>query len=266
MTVTVLYFASSVFLASILILSNVSVTTSAQQNSTLENLSGMTNLTMSSQGVNSTDTNTNTMPTAQSVYDTGVMALPSTVRSFIIFIPDEAHHPSVDQKAISPKNPNYVPSTLEMAEGTEVAFVHDDPSHVHVGIIKDKDGNLAWTTIPVKFPSGSDAKSLPSSGSPYVISDKQYSPPMEGKIIVNQETSTGSLTVGTFFCSTKQLQDCKDQFSKAGFQILSEHNFVTKSVQKDIAGDNTLLIYSTTLPVKEAIASLEPIIQTLPYK
>ena len=196
------------------------------------------------------------------------MSLPDTVRSFIIFIPDEAHHPSVDQKAISPKNPNYVPSTLEIAEGTEVAFVHDDPSHVHVGIIKDKDGNLAWTTIPVKFPSGSDAKLLSSSRklSPYTISDKQYSPPMEGKIIVNPEKSTGSLTVGTFFCSTKQLQDCKGQFSKAGFQILSEHNFITKSVQKDIAGDNTLLIYSTTLPVKDALASLEPIIKTLPYK
>jgi hypothetical protein len=251
-------------------LSNINATTSAQQNSTLDNLSNnMTNLTISSQsaqGFNSMDSNADSISNAQSVYETGVMALPSMVKSFIIFIPDEAHHPPADQKTISPKNPNYVPSTLEIADGSEIAFIHDDPSHIHVGIIKDKDGNLVWTTIPVKFPGGSDAKSLSSSGSPYTISDKQYTPPMEGKIIVNPEKSTGSLTVGTFLCSTQKLQDCKGQFSKAGFRILSEHNFVTKSVQKDISGSNTLLIYSSTLPVKDALVSLGPIIKSLPYK
>jgi hypothetical protein len=106
------------------------------------------------------DSNADSISNAQSVYETGVMALPSMVNSFIIFIPDEAHHPAADQKTISPKNPNYVPSTLEIADGSEIAFIHDDPSHIHVGIIKDKDGNLVWTTIPVKFPGGSDAKSL----------------------------------------------------------------------------------------------------------
>ena len=69
------------------------------------------------------------------------MSLPSSVKGVIIFIPDEAHHPASDDKTISPKNPNYLPTTLEVPEGTEVAFVHDDPSHIHVGIIKDKDGN-----------------------------------------------------------------------------------------------------------------------------
>jgi len=208
----------------------------------------------------------NSIPTAQSIFDSGTMTLPSSVKGVIIFIPDEAHHPSTDQKTISPKNPNYLPNTLEIPEGTEVAFVHNDPGHVHVGIVKDKDGNMVWTSIPVKFPEGSDSKTLSVSGSPYSISDKQYSPPMQGKIVVTPEKSTGALTVGGFFCPTKQLPDCKSQFSKAGLKILSEHNFKTKSVQKDISGANSLLIYSTTLPVKDAIASLGPIIKSLPYK
>jgi len=208
----------------------------------------------------------NSIPSAQSIFDSGTMTLPSSVKGVIIFIPDEAHHPSTDQKTISPKNPNYLPNTLEIPEGTEVAFVHNDPGHVHVGIVKDKDGNMVWTSIPVKFPEGSDSKTLSVSGSPYSISDKQYSPPMQGKIVVTPEKSTGALTVGGFFCPTKQLPDCKSQFSKAGLKILSEHNFKTKSVQKDISGANSLLIYSTTLPVKDAIASLGPIIKSLPYK
>ena len=109
---------------------------------------------------NKTTTSSDSIPTAQSVYDTGVMSLPSSVKGVIIFIPDEAHHPPSDDKTISPKNPNYLPTTLEIPEGTEVAFVHDDPSHIHVGIIKDKDGNVAWTTTPVEYPDGSDIKSL----------------------------------------------------------------------------------------------------------
>ena len=216
--------------------------------------------------VSTNNTSSDSISTAQSVYDTGVMSLPSSVKGVIIFIPDEAHHPASDDKTISPKNPNYLPTTLEVPEGTEVAFVHDDPSHIHVGIIKDKDGNAAWTTTPVEYPDGSDIKLLSLTGSPYSISDKQYSPPMEGKIVVNPEKSSGTLTVGGFLCPTDQLSDCKSQFSKAGFDVLSEHNFVTKSVQKDIAGDNTMLIYSTAVPIKDALNSLGPIIKSLPYK
>jgi plastocyanin len=245
----------------------------AQVNTTFDNNSSSNMTNVSSLSTDQTDisiaTNVpspNSIPIAKSIFDSGTMTLPSSVKGVIIFIPDEAHHPPADQKTISPKNPNYLPNTLEIAEGTEVAFVHNDPGHVHVGIVKDKDGNTVWTTIPVKFPNGSNSKTLSVSGSPYSISDKQYGPPMEGKIVVTPEKSTGALTVGGFFCPTKQLPDCKSQFSKAGFQILSEHNFDTKSVQKDISGPNTLLIYSTTLPVIDAITSLGPIIKSLPYK
>lgn len=207
-----------------------------------------------------------TITSAQSVFDSGTLKLPPSVSGVIIFIPDEAHHPTEDQKTISPMNPNYLPSTLEIPEGTEVAFVHDDPSHTHIGIVKDKDGSTIWTTLPVEFPDGSDVKTLEFSGSPYSVSDEQYSPPMEGKIIVTSEKSSGSLTVGGFFCPTRQLTECKADFSDAGFQILSEHGFETKSVQKDISGQNTLLIYSSELPIKDAVLKLGPIIKSLPYK
>lgn len=267
----ILCFIYSLLTVSVLILGNQSWTIYAQV-STIENNSPRYMTTASNLSTDQTDISTtnvpspNSIPTAQSIFDSGTMTLPPSVSGVIIFIPDEAHHPPTDQKTISPKNPNYLPNTLEIPEGTEVGFVHDDPNHIHVGIVKDKDGTTVWTTIPVKFPDGSDPKTLSVSGSPYGISDKQYSPPMEGKIVVTSEKSTGALTVGGFFCPTKQLPDCKSQFSKAGFQILSEHNFDTKSVQKDINGPNTLLIYSTTLPVKDAITSLGPIIKLLPYK
>ncbi|HEY7228044.1 MAG TPA: hypothetical protein VH481_07955 [Nitrososphaeraceae archaeon] len=230
------------------------------------NMTASTNLSTDQRNTSTNISSTDSIPTAQSVFDSGTMKLPPSVSGVIIFIPDEAHHPSTDQKTISPKNPNYLPNTLEIPQGSEVAFVHDDPNHIHVGIVKDKDGNTIWTTIPVKFPEGSDTKTLSASGSPYSISDKQFSPPMEGKIIVTSQKSNGPLTAGGFMCPTNLLTDCKSKLSKAGFQILSEQNFVTKSVQKDISGPNTLLIYSTKLPVKDAITNLGPIIKSLPYK
>jgi hypothetical protein len=207
----------------------------------------------------------NSIPDAQYVYESGTMSLPASVKSFIIMIPDEAHHPPEDDKTISPKNPNFLPTTLEVLDGTEIAFIHGDPSHTHVEILKDKDGNVAWETTPVEHPGGSDIKSLSSSGSPYSISDKEFTN-MEGQINVSNEKSTGSLTVGGFFIPTKDLDQYKSEFADAGFDVISDFGFTTESIQKDLAGDNTLLIYSTSQPVKDAIEKLLPLMESLPYE
>jgi hypothetical protein len=95
----------------------------------------------------------NNIPNAKSVFDTGTMSLPSSVSGFIIYIPDEAHHPITDKKTMSPKNANYIPTNLIIPSGTSIAFVHGDPNHVHVEIIKDKTGKVACkTTITQTLP------------------------------------------------------------------------------------------------------------------
>src|SRR5215467_9280640 len=40
------------------------------------------------------------VPDAKSVFNTGMLSLPPTVKGFIIYIPDEAHHPPSDNKTI----------------------------------------------------------------------------------------------------------------------------------------------------------------------
>jgi hypothetical protein len=103
------------------------------------------------------DNNINGIPTAESVFDTGRMSLPAQVSGFIIYIPDEAHHPLTDNKTMSLKNAHYIPSNLVIPSGTAIAFVHGDPNHIHSEIIKDTStGNVVWQTIPVKHPGGSD--------------------------------------------------------------------------------------------------------------
>jgi|SRR6476620_2136512 hypothetical protein len=205
------------------------------------------------------------VPDAKSVFNTGMLSLPSTVKSFIVYIPDEAHHPPTDNKTISPNNANYIPTNLAIPRGANIAFVHGDPNHIHVEILKEnKTGQIVWQTTPVTHPGASDVKVL-NPGS-YDISDKKYTN-MRGTITVDSNTqSKGDLTLGGFFVPTSALSKYKADFASAGFQVLSTFDFLSKTVQKDISGPITLMIYSTHLPIQDAIAKLKPLIVSLPYR
>jgi len=47
--------------------------------------------------------------------------------------------------------------------------------------------------------------------------------------------------------------------------LTSRGCFLSKTKQKDISGPSTLLIYSTTLPMQEALTKLKPMLASLPY-
>jgi hypothetical protein len=218
------------------------------------------------------DTNNYNIPTAKSVYNTGTMSLPPSVKGVIIYIPDEAHEPLKENRTISIKNAHYIPSNLVVSAGTSIAFIHGDPNHVHIEIIKGgnstiNSGKVVWQTAPVKHPGGSDVKVLPLGS--YNISDEKYVP-MTGtiRVVDGSKQSTGNnLVVGGIFVPTGSLKEYKSDFAAAGFQILSEYNFLSKVVQKDIAGPTTLLIYSTAnMNMQDSIAKLKPIIESLPYR
>jgi hypothetical protein len=204
-------------------------------------------------------------PDAKSVFNTGMLSLPSTVKGFIFYIPDEAHHPPTDNKTISPNNANYIPTNLAIPKGASIAFVHGDPNHIHVEILKNtKTGQVVWQTTPVTHPGASDVKVL-DPGS-YSISDKKYTN-MKGTVTVGGNTqSNGDLTLGGFFVPTPSLSKYKTDFASAGFQVLSTFDFLSKTVQKDISGPTTLMIYSTHLPIQDAITKLKPLIVSLPYR
>jgi hypothetical protein len=220
---------------------------------------------MNTKSDTSSTSSSSIIPNAKSVFDTGTMSLPASVSGYIVYIPDEAHHPLTDNKTISLKNAHYLPSNLIIPSGAAIAFVHGDPNHIHSEIVKDSStGNIAWQTIPVKHPGGSDTKVL-SPGS-YTISDQKYAPMIGNITVKDNKQSKGNLVVGAFFAPTPLLQKYKSDFTAAGFQVLSEHNFLSKVVQKDIAGPTTLLLYSTAMPIQDAITNLKPIIASLPYR
>jgi plastocyanin len=213
--------------------------------------------------VNST---TLAIPSAKSVFETGTMLLPSTVKGFIISLPDETHELDTANKTISHKNAHYLPTNLIIPNGTSIAFVHGDPNHIHVEVIRDNstNGSVVWQTIPVKHPGSSDVKALPAAGF-YAVSDPKY-PSMKGTITVQKNVqSHGNLVIGGFFCPTPSLAKYKSDFAANGFQILSQFSFLSITKQADIAGPTTLLIYSTTMPMQDALTKLLPMLGSLPY-
>jgi hypothetical protein len=54
---------------------------------------------------------------------------------------------------MSLRNARYLPSNLVIPSGTSITFVHGDPNHIHIEIVKySSTGNVAWQTIPVSHP------------------------------------------------------------------------------------------------------------------
>lgn len=215
--------------------------------------------------VNTNNDNSADIPNAKSVLDTGKMALPPSVKGFIINLPDETHEKDDTGKAISPANAHYLPSNLAIPSGSAIVFVQGDPNHIHSEVVtNDNSNSVVWKTIPINHPGATDDKILPPGS--YSISDAKY-PAMKGKITVDSNTkSSGNLVVGAFFVPTGSLEQYKSGFQSSGFQILSTHDFVSGATkQKDISGPTTLIVYSTTMNLDDAKSKLLPILNLLPY-
>src|SRR6185437_11763632 len=139
------------------------------------------------------------VPTARSVYETGSISLPASVSGFIIYIPDEAHHSISEHKTISLKNAHFIPSNLTVPAGTSLVYMHGDPNHIHIEILKDaKSGQTVWQTVPIKHPGSSDAKVLPIGT--YAVTDQKYKN-MTGTINVSGKDKASSNNLVAGVCS-----------------------------------------------------------------
>jgi plastocyanin len=260
-------FATILILSSILSIVHISI--SIISNTLLNNAA----FAQSSSLPSSSIARINNIPSAKSVFDTGTVSLPSSVKGFIISLPDETHEFDTANRTMSHQNAHYLPSNLVIPSGTAIAFVHGDPNHIHVESVTDTStGKVFWQTTRIRHPGASDIKIFDTPGS-YSISDIKY-PSMKGTITVESnnakksstaDNNSNNLVVGGFFCPTPSLAKYKTDFTTAGFQVLSTYNFLSKTKQHDISGPTTLLIYSTTMPMQDALTKLVPLLGSLPY-
>ena len=223
------------------------------------------------------------IPAAESVYQSQSMTLPSSVRTFVWYIVNEAHENSVNErhKYVSDHNPIYLPTNLIVPQGMALTFLDADAPwdtpHPHTINIMDSSGKIVYTTGKMDYTNTSIPKVLPAGK--YSIIDTKYTW-MKGNITVSpDQKSIGSLVVGGFYTPTNQVANNKDndggvhpgwlgyyktEFPKNGFTILSEYNFHYATCKycpvgfwpDQKAADHTLLIYSTEQPLSVVLVKL----------
>jgi hypothetical protein len=96
---------------------------------------------------------TNSIPSAQSVYTSQSITLPTSVKSFVWYIVDEAHENSVSEKhkKVSDHNPDYLPTDVIMPQGVSLSFLDADAPwdtpHPHtINILDSSSGNVVYST------------------------------------------------------------------------------------------------------------------------
>jgi hypothetical protein len=252
-----------------------------------QNIINNTSQSFSSLSASNTNTKQDSIPSAESVYQSQSMILPPSVRTFIWYVVNEAHENSANErhKYVSDHNPIYIPTNLVVPQGTAITFLDADAPwdtpHPHTINIMDSSGNMVYTTGKMDYTNSSTPKVLPAGK--YSVMDTKYAW-MKGNITVSSsQKSTGNLVVGGFYAPTNQVANNKDndggvhsgwlgyyktEFPKNGFTILSEYNFHYATCRYCPGGfwpdqktaDHTLLIYSTDQPILVALATLSTMI------
>ncbi|MFL6331612.1 MAG: hypothetical protein ACJ705_11440 [Nitrososphaeraceae archaeon] len=280
-------------MSALLLLSLLSIPTVVNANALMSNVARaeqqqQQQITESSLQANRGSSNNTIIPTAQSVYTSQSMTLPTSVGTFIWYIVNEAHENSANErhKYISDSNPIYLPTNLVISQGTAISFLDADAPwdspHPHTINIVDSSGKVVYSTGKMDYTNSSTPKVLPSGK--YTVMDTKYTW-MKGNltVIAQNRISNGSLVVGGFYTPTSQVANNKDndggvhlgwlgyygtEFPKDGFKILSQYNFHYASCRycpggywpDQKTGDHTLILYSTSQPVLDALSKLSKMV------
>jgi hypothetical protein len=202
------------------------------------------------------------------------------------YIVNEAHENSTTEKHkyLSDSNPIYLPTNLVIAQGTAISFLDADAPwdtpHPHTINVVDSTGKVVYGTGKMDYTNSSIPKVLPSGK--YTVMDTKYTW-MKGNLTVTTAKSNGSLVVGGFYTPTSQVANNKDndgivhpgwlgyyrtEFPKNGFKILSQYNFHYATCRycpggywpDQKTGDHSLIIYSTSQPVLDALSKLSKMV------
>jgi hypothetical protein len=263
------------------------ITTSALLSKTSTNNNGTTTNTTTAPAAISTTTS---IPSAQSVYSSQSITLLTSVKSFVWYIIDEAHENTYtsSHKKVSDHNPDYLPTNLVLPQGVSLSFLDADAPwdtpHPHtINILDNSSGNVVYSTGKLDYTNSSRPTILPTGK--YNIIDTKY-PWMRGTVTITDKKINGSgsnLIIGGFYTPTNQVANKLDndggshpgwlgyytnEFAKNGFSILSTYNFHYATCKYCPGGfwpdqktaDHTLIIYSTSQPLSEALSKLSKMV------
>ena len=229
------------------------------------------------------------IPSAESVYASQSMTLPTSVKSFVWYIVDEAHENTYtsSHKKVSDHNPDYLPTNLVIPQGVSLVFLDADAPwdtpHPHtINILDSSSGNVVYSTGKLDYTNSSKPTILPLGK--YDVIDTKYRW-MRGTVTVTDKkiNNSSNLIVGGFYTPTNEVANKLDndggshpgwlgyytnEFPKNAFSILTKYNFHYATCKYCPGGfwpdqktaDHTLIIYSTSQPLSEALSKLSKMV------
>jgi hypothetical protein len=283
------YFTMLITLSTLLLMSSSFIPAVVTVNASMLDIADTGQQQLTKSPLQTDSGNNTTIPSSQSVYKSQSMTLPTSVGTFVWYIVNEAHENSATErhKYLSNSNPIYLPTNLVIAQGTAISFLDADAPwdspHPHTINIIDNSGKVVYSTGRMDYTNSSAPKVLLSGK--YKVMDTKYTW-MKGNLTVtaqNRNNNGSNLVVGGFYTPTSQVANNKDndggvhpgwlgyyraEFPKNGFKILSQYNFHYATCRycpggywpDQKTGDHTLIIYSTSQPVLDALSKLSKMV------
>ena len=185
------------------------------------------------------------IPSASTIYNSETLMLPPSVKGVIIFLPNEAHELTPNQR-MGEKNGEFLPLNVVISAGASVAVLNGDAGHTHtISLGGNGDSSTPYTETTL-FPGL-------TAGSYDIVAGGVV---RHGKVTVNPTPASGSTTVGLIYVPTELVPKFKSAFAAAGFSVLSEFNY-SKKVGR--INENTVLVYSTNQDIQMAVQKLPAI-------
>ena len=174
-----------------------------------------------------------------------------------------------------------------MPQGVSLSFLDADAPwdtpHPHtITILDSSSGNIVYSTGKLDYTNTSKPTILPAGK--YDLTDTKF-PWMKGTLTVtnSKNDDNSNLVIGGFYTPTNQVSNKLDnnggshpgwlgyytnEFPKNGFSILSKYNFHYATCKYCPGGywpdqktsDHTLIIYSTSQPLSEALSKLSKMV------
>ena len=217
---------------------------------------------------------------AKNILDNKTLTVPSSVKNFIILIPNEAHESPLLPKEQRLINQPYVPQNLVSGANTQIIWFSGDAGHTREITLTDENSKEVYNSR-LKFNNATEPLLLNHSGKfTYFEKNANTQDPkfvMEGSITITNtdvpQNSNGNMTVSESpFDSMLVLMVPTNDIKKHIMTLVDNNvNIIDIYSFKDLretgggGANQTLLALGTNNPLDESISVLKKITSSLPY-
>jgi hypothetical protein len=217
---------------------------------------------------------------AKNILDNKTLTVPSSVKNFVILIPNEAHESPLLPKEQRLINQPYVPQNLVSGANTQIIWFSGDVGHTREITLTDENSKEVYNSR-LKFNTATEPLLLNHSGKfTYFEKNANTQDPkfvMEGSITITNtdvpQNSNDNMTVSespfdsvlVLMVPTNDIKKHIMTFVDNNVNIIDIYSFKDLRETGGGGANQTLVALGTNNPLDESISVLKKITSSLPY-